>query len=181
METEECSPNAAWQTLQYPTCNSIHELSLAGPFYRTTNETTNCTLSSEDLIRVVNYGFWRDVWVIPDYDLQRRVIKTLRYDHDFTARNIERNRRDAMALERLTSSRHVVNVYGYCSTSAVFEFSDGGDINNELWSDTNITGVRKLQIGMSTYEGRHFVSPWCSLTFFHVLQPISDTSRHGFG
>jgi serine/threonine protein kinase len=59
-----------------------------------------------------------------------------------------------MALERLTSSKHVVNVYGYCSTSAFFEFSDGGDIYQELWSTTgNITSLRKLQIATQAAMG----------------------------
>ncbi|GKY97761.1 hypothetical protein MPSEU_000734300 [Mayamaea pseudoterrestris] len=149
METDECKPNAAWQTQQYPTCNSIHELSLAGPFHHRVagNEVIY------DLIRMVNNGFWRDVWVVPDYDFQRRVIKTLRYDHDYTARNVERNRRDAMALERLTSSKHVVDVYGYCSTSAFFEFSNGGDINKVIWSEENVTSVRKLQIATQAAMG----------------------------
>lgn len=140
--TKGCVPNAPWQTKQFPTCNALHEMQLDGPFYA-----TDASGSTRDIIRLVNNGFWRDVWIVPDWDLTPRVVKTLRYGHDCNERNIDRNRRDAMALERLTSSRHVVDIYGYCSTSAFFELSDGGDVNKEIFSTHNMTSLRRLQIG----------------------------------
>jgi len=79
------------------------------------------------------------------------VAKTLRYEHDVNDRNVDRNRRDAMSLERLTRSHLVVGIYGYCSTSGLFEYSDGGDIYAALWPRSgnphNVTALEKLSIG----------------------------------
>lgn len=59
--------------------------------------------------------------------------KTLRYKHDFTDRNYDRHRKDALASERLSGSPNVVDIFAYCSNSAVFEYGRGGDIDGVLW------------------------------------------------
>jgi serine/threonine protein kinase len=84
--------------------------------------------------RHVGNGFWRDVWSIPEeITNQYRVLKTIRLEHEMTPRNFERHRRDAMAMERLSSSPLVVDIYAFCGNSGVFEFADGGDLSDTLW------------------------------------------------
>ena len=93
-------------------------------------------------IRLIANGGWRSVWSFihegegvlsetKDADPldQRFVMKTLLYRKEAIPRNIDRHRRDAMAMERLTSSRNIVNIYGFCGNSGVFEFADGGDLD----------------------------------------------------
>jgi hypothetical protein len=90
------------------------------------------------------------VWIVPDETNNLRVVKTLRYVHDMNHRNYDRNRRDAMALEHLTASKHVVGIYGYCSASGLFEYSDGGDIARVLIPEDDgepkLTPIEKLRI-----------------------------------
>lgn len=52
------------------------------------------------------------------------VLKTLRMEREFLAEYYELHRRDAVAMERLTGSPFVVNVYGYCGQSAINELAD---------------------------------------------------------
>ena len=47
------------------------------------------------------------------------MLKTIRWQHDYTNSNIDWHRRDTMAMERLTSSEYVLDVYGCCSQSSI--------------------------------------------------------------
>jgi hypothetical protein len=49
------------------------------------------------------------------------VLKTLRFEHEFDLRNWDRHRRDAIAMERLTSSRFVLDIYTSCGNSGPTE------------------------------------------------------------
>ena len=52
------------------------------------------------------------------------ILKMLRPERDFTAEFYELHRIDAVAMEQLTSSQFVLNVYGYCGQSALNEFAN---------------------------------------------------------
>ena len=53
--------------------------------------------------------------------------------HKFAYRNYDRHRKDALASERLSKSPYVVDIYAYCSNSAIFEYGDKGDIDMRIW------------------------------------------------
>jgi serine/threonine protein kinase len=151
-ETEDCVQQFPWQSAVYPTCNTLHEfgdltaLEFDDEAGEGQGEAALTTTSVRT--RLMANGYWRDVWVVKD-DHGVRVIKTLRYEHKLTLRNYDRNRRDAMALEHLTSSKYVVDIYGYCSAAGLFEYSNGGDITNAIWPRNEslaLSPIRKLQI-----------------------------------
>jgi hypothetical protein len=54
-------------------------------------------------------------------------------------------------MERLTKSPHILNIYGYCGNSGLFEYAGGGDISRVIWPSKkkpqNITQIQKLHIG----------------------------------
>jgi serine/threonine protein kinase len=52
-------------------------------------------------------------------------LTAYRYNHNFEHAHFEHDRIDAMAMERLTSSPHVINIYGFCGRSVITEFADG--------------------------------------------------------
>jgi hypothetical protein len=124
-ETSKCKAQYDWQKTSFVNCNTVHEVDMVKPI-------------SLDMkigeARHVGNGFWRDVWSIPEeITNQYRVLKTIRLEHEMTPRNFERHRRDAMAMERLSSSPLVVDIYAFCGNSGVFEFADGGDLSDTLW------------------------------------------------
>ena len=63
-----------------------------------------------------------DEWVDNDHV----VLKTLRMERDFLEEYYELHRRDALAMERLTFSPYVLNIYGYCGQSAINELANFG-------------------------------------------------------
>jgi hypothetical protein len=112
----------------------------------TSNATTvarsSSSLLSEDVFRALAEGWFRTTWqwnrlnvvasnatTTPTQRHHQReeesvVIKTLRIEREFLWEYYDLHNRDAVAIERLTFSPYVVNVYGYCGQSAINEFAD---------------------------------------------------------
>lgn len=120
--TSRCQPRAAWQTMSFPTCNSLHEVSLHAIAAAT------APTDSEDL-QLLGQGWFRSTWrldrtVAADQQEESVVLKTLRLEREYKREYYELHRRDAVAMERLTRSPFVVNVYGMCGNSALNELAD---------------------------------------------------------
>ena len=126
-ETDECKAQYQWQKRSYPTCNHLFEQDLT--------HLESVTPERTETVRILAHGYWRDVWKVQDGKDNRMVLKTMRYEHDFQERNYDRHRRDAVAMEQLTSSRWVMNIYGYCGNSGLFEFADGGSLDDSIFSE----------------------------------------------
>jgi hypothetical protein len=123
-----CKPMAEWQTKSYMNCNTFHETDMY-----------------TDFEQFLNHGEYRDVWKVSyrsngnNFSKEPIVLKTLRLADNkyFTAHRAEQHRVDAMASERLTSSRNVASIYGFCGQSAM----------NEIATPTGrvlVKGARKL-------------------------------------
>jgi serine/threonine protein kinase len=148
-ETDTCKAMYDWQLKSFPTCNTLYEFDL-------TNLRAKSTKDMQ--VRLLNNGYWRDVWMVREGETQeKRVLKTIRYEHQYVERNYDRHRRDAVAMERLTSSPHVVNIYGFCGNSGLFEFAGGGDISNAIWpkheDEPVLTRLEKLEIATQAAMG----------------------------
>lgn len=108
----------------------------------TTRRRSSSSLS-EDVFRALAEGWFRTTWqwnrrhvasTIASNEttsMQRQereeesvVVKTLRIEREFLWEYYDLHNRDAVAMERLTFSPYVVNVYGYCGQSAINELAD---------------------------------------------------------
>jgi serine/threonine protein kinase len=131
-----------WHTYHYPTCNEIHEINL-GDVVRHSHhhqQQGSDTVDTFDLPwGFVSNGLWRDVFsvdphgetvisyynnnnnTITNYTPRRppAVLKVMKSEHQFDIRNLERHRRDALVMERLSSSHHLVSIYGYCANTVL--------------------------------------------------------------
>eukprot|EP00957_Ditylum_brightwellii_P175082 13330501-Ditylum_brightwellii.AAC.1 len=56
---------------------------------------------------LVGGGNYRDTWLVKDMTGKKLALKTLVYDGDFSKRNEDRHRRDALVSEQMTSSPSV--------------------------------------------------------------------------
>ena len=137
---EDCVQMKDWQLTSFPSCNSVHEYSLAG-------------LDEGNQASLINHGHWRDVWKINDVEYNNYVLKTMRYEHDYTQRNYDRHRRDSVAMERLSGSPSVVDTYGFCGNSGIFQYSEGGDLNDLIWGKRSYTMLEALHIVKEVAEG----------------------------
>lgn len=140
-ETKDCKAMFPWQLQTFPTCNSLHETDMAHA-YAHVHPPTGSSLV------FLTSGFWRDVWLLHNATSLdgKAVLKTQRFMHIVTERNFDRNRRDALVMERLTKSRWILNVYGFCGNTGLYEYADGGDISTTLWPESQDALGRQLKI-----------------------------------
>jgi len=128
-ETGTCQAQYDWQLHHRPNCNHLMEQDL-----------TRLGLVDRDwhsYVRFLANGYYRDVWKIQDRNTgpEKVVLKTLRYEHEFIDRNYDRHRRDAVAMEQLASSPVIVDIYGFCGNSGIFEYADGGSLDDIIFDE----------------------------------------------
>lgn len=157
----DCVPMHDWQTRSFPNCNLLHEYDLkaAGPgIYK-----NNTNLVLEDTVKFLGQGWFRHAWRLSAGSTDESVVlKTLRLEREFYDEFYDLHRRDAVAMERLTHSPFIMDIYGYCGQSALNELAEFG--NGELASlekvDRRMRGnedpttyLLKLQLGASVAVG----------------------------
>jgi len=142
--THVCVPMAKWQVETRPTCNTVHEIDILSGFIFDTyfeGEKSRNFLSA----KLVGKGGSRIVLkvVTPAHDekdnfnaARDAALKLLRIDREFEAITYERQRVDAVASDRLTPAREVVDIYGYCGMTTIHELSSGlllADLIKKAW------------------------------------------------
>jgi len=138
-ESEQCEPVKDYQTSSYPNCNSMHEFDLIDRVsLRRRNENDNLAE-----IEPILQGYTRHNWKIPTEDCTYIAFKNLRINHPYTEENFERQRLDALAMERLIWSSHVIDIYGYCGQCVMTEHGDGGTLD-DLINKWDISPREKL-------------------------------------
>ena len=174
--TSSCVPMAKWQTMSFPTCNSLHEINIFSPtpimsyfqphrfgsrrngrhFQPFPHKGEGFPIQNQYSSQLLGNGWFRHAFKVVDniYGVNT-AMKTLRLEREFLPEYYELHRRDAVAMERLTSSPYVMDIYGYCGQSALTElaFLEKG-INNVYRVATGLKGNHspdamrsKLQIG----------------------------------
>jgi hypothetical protein len=164
---DDCVAQYEWQTSSRPSCNLLLEQDMTSSSSSSSSsssfrpppppvmgdpstqqqQTQQKEEEEEEPIRWIANGYWRDVWEVSTPPLLEKgggdgngdkvVLKTMRYEHEFEERNYDRHRRDAVATERLTSSKNVLGIWGYCGNSGLFEYADGGSVLDFLWHNNN--------------------------------------------
>ena len=180
----------SWQLSHNPTCNIIHEESSGWQqlYQLPSNILTGIDPKSMELeweekkriekhnlvdpdrdeneqMRLVNQGAFRHVWMIRDHDgVTKRAMKTLRSlrskEKKFDLRNHDRHRRDAIAFDELHKSSLVVDIYGHCSNTAIFDYADGGDLTRIYDEDspepTKLDILRiAYNVSLSIHDAHH--------------------------
>lgn len=122
-------PMAKWMTASYPNCNSIHEIDIQ-------QGVLSKTYDNEEDLKLLGQGWFRVAWKYVNDNFEGSpavVLKTLRIEREFLEEYFDLHRRDAVAMERLTFSPYVVNVFGHCGQSAINELAEGimgGKVND---------------------------------------------------
>jgi len=123
-DNRHCEPMAKWQSMSFPTCNSLHEMNVFSttPYLQApVSKSRGKRVTSQHNIIHDTYsakrlgnGWFRDAWKVSDQvNNSSFAFKTLRIERDFIPEYFELHRRDSVALERLTESPYVmVSVVG---------------------------------------------------------------------
>ena len=118
---KNCEALGEWMTSDACNCNTFHEISMND--FTGIDHNTNKKYPKFGYIRD---GGFRIAWMTAEYNGTLRVLKTLKYmhKHDFDLDNYERHRRDAVAMEQLTASPYIADIYGHCAQSALVDYSE---------------------------------------------------------
>jgi hypothetical protein len=154
-----CEAAESWQTEAHPNCNSLHEIDM---------DPTNHDGAG---LNFLGQGWFRSAWRLdPTTDDDTNigtsvVVKMLRLEREFLDEYYELHRRDAVAMDHLTFSPYVINVYGYCGQSAInelAEFKEGINALEQL--DRRLRGkdgdgvlLLKLRLALSISIGLYHV------------------------
>ena len=135
-DSDNCEPMATWQSMAFPTCNSLHELNIfdTSPYLaqvRTSREQN--FIRNTYSAKLLGNGWFRDAWNVDGVHNTSFAIKTLRLQRDFLPEYFELHRRDAVALERLTQSPYVMDIYGFCGQSTMNELAFQNNQMNDLY------------------------------------------------
>lgn len=145
---KDCVAQYDWQETSFPSCNILMEVDITNlnllPMFHEEhyNNKHDLPLASSWLhsySKLIANGHWRDVWRIENLlrhngkQEETFILKTMRYRHDYVPRNYDRHRRDAIVMERLSGSKFIMDIYAACGNSGLFQFADGGDLEQSMW------------------------------------------------
>jgi hypothetical protein len=133
---EGCEVLEKWQVEHNPSCNKMHEIDMTHFYHTDTVKAPDkhgvqrTYRRRRQIVRYIADGGFRIAWMVSEYDGTKRALKTLKYvkKRHFDERNFERHRVDAVAMEQLTASPYVADVYGYCADSALVDYSAEADL-----------------------------------------------------
>lgn len=112
-----CKAMYPWQLEGFPNCNNLHELDMLH-------------------MKVINTGGSRIAFEMNQYSgvgtQAKFVYKTVKYDWDISMGMIDQQRKDALVMERASSSNFIPNLYGYCSLGLVMDFMPEGNMQEYL-------------------------------------------------
>jgi hypothetical protein len=134
----QCTPMHSWQTSHRPNCNLVHEQ----------------PLNDEKWGKFLASGHFRQTFQIYDPGTDLHVaMKTLKSSREFNANLMESHRVDAVIYERTTASPWIMDIYGYCGYSGLFEYaSDGNMADHVLYRQENgldpLSRLEKLSLAI---------------------------------
>ena len=98
------------------------------------------------------------------------VLKTLKLQHNFEEAHFEHDRVDAVAMERLTGSPHVIDIFGFCGHSVMTEYANGQRLGSVADKARN-TRLARLQMAADIAQGLadvHGIDGEDKVSFVHL-------------
>ena len=142
---ESCVPMKDWQTTSFPTCNLVHEIDMLAGI-------------NKDGVKYFGRGGMRLAWKVSQdfYDTEELekdqvILKTLKWQRNYTAQIYEHNHIDVLASERLTALPNMIDIYGYCDQATLNELATGKDLVHVMTQ--NWTLMDLLQFATDTAWG----------------------------
>lgn len=164
-----CKPKSEWHSYSFPTCNSLHELDMrAGVIPPSTSMFDEDSMSPDSNELYMEYKFAggsRESWLVntlctdgsdcvaPGLNATEGktagphvILRTLNWPMEHDEVVYEHQRIDALVAERLTSSPHVIDIYGFCGMSALNEYANGGSFGKMVRRMTNETSMSPKEL-----------------------------------
>jgi len=148
-----CKPKHDWQSKSFPNCNMFHETHLSEMSFITSGTLRSVFELSENI----------------DGNINKFVYKNLDYygKHNVDLKRVDQERKDALILERTTSSQFIPSIHAYCSTAVIMDHAprDMERYNEErLERSITVSPLDRLKICIHIASG---VADLHSVDFIH--------------
>eukprot|EP00985_Skeletonema_marinoi_P008972 scaffold4101_cov147-Skeletonema_marinoi.AAC.6 len=148
-----CKPKHDWQSKSFPNCNMFHETHLSEMSFITSGTLRSVFELSENI----------------DGNINKFVYKNLDYygKHNVDLKRVDQERKDALILERTTSSQFIPSIHAYCSTAVIMDHAprDMVRYNEErLERSITVSPLDRLKICIHIASG---VADLHSVDFIH--------------
>ena len=121
-ENDRCEVMYPWQLEGFPNCNNFHELDM---IHMKLINTGGSRIAFEMIQHLVdNDGLQEST---------KFVYKTVKFHRgDLSMNMIDEQRKDALVMERASSSNFIPDLHGYCSIGVVMDFMPEGNMHDYL-------------------------------------------------
>ena len=99
-------------------------------------------ITLEDVNDVISImGKPEDFYDTEELEKDQVILKTLKWQRNYTAQIYEHNHIDVLASERLTALPNMIDIYGYCDQATLNELATGKDLVHVMtynWTSTDL-------------------------------------------
>lgn len=183
-QPQECR-RPSWKNRYYPTCNALHDLDLTRDYDSDEAQTVPGDDQFFDSF-YISHGYYRDVWVVHQPDLNvKTILKKTRYKHSYSRSTFFNVLQDALVMERLAASPRIVDVYGHCGTAVWVEAIPYEVEEVIIHGDGFVDPQEKDQLTEVSPEGQTLPKPLNEFTVPEKLEmalemAMSLAEMHGF-
>ena len=169
---EGCQARFDYQLKSFPNCNALHEQDVHTKLSTPGANTEGKPPKMKQQASFITSGGYRLVWYLQHADFpgaaqtpETYALKTFRWDaYDWTERNFDRHRRDAILSDRLTSSPYALHQFAYCGNSGIYEFANGGSLEDAMYDENG-----EIRQEMHNWTSSHKVS-----LAYQVARAVAD-------
>ena len=139
--TNECQPMSTWYNLSYPTCNIIHEIDIPTKTYSNTFHYL-ASGGSNDVFKVLHEhhndrsmhtaASEGEEYVLKKLSPKSKHRLSLSNEKDYTIRNFDIVKKDALITERLSKSKYILPLYSYCGFVMILPYERKGTFEYNL-------------------------------------------------
>lgn len=184
MPSSEKEPHSYTKDFEKPYHELCEPMMERPPIHSTCNDVHELTLERNGISVLSLKGSWRSIWKVDEVTNNTTehqhsqdqnqsmlsapfVLKMLHMKREFDVESYEAHEMDVMVMDKLTSSPHIVNAYGYCGQSVLTEYAPTG--GREYVKSYDLKSRQRLKIARDLAQG---------LADLQALNHISSSSYH---
>ncbi|KAL7532458.1 hypothetical protein ACHAWF_004143 [Thalassiosira exigua] len=168
-----CVPMHDWQLRSFPNCNSFHELDLeAMCVVAEGGSRIGESLNSLNIKRAFHpFELTREL----NGKIQQFVYKTIGFGSKMDMEHVDKQRKDALVMERTSKSQFIPDIHGYCCLGGMMDFMPKGNFHAymkgaRLAGGSTLSAVDKMKIAIhiaTSVADLHTIDDTMIPSYFH--------------
>jgi serine/threonine protein kinase len=166
-DADACVPIEDWQTVAYPSCNSVHEifsftsqltyLAEGGMSYVMSVQGYDATMAISSISHNASMEIINGLNNRSNLVQDNIILKGNQYRNDFSRWWLEGRKKDAIVQEHSQGNAFVASIHGYCGTAVLAPLSPEGDLYDYICSvregGQEFSPLEKLKVAIHLASG----------------------------